>query len=127
MTIRFDGRSRSSDVGVVHTWLDVELHQVVTGFRTESPSGPIGCEEVLLDEIIDVDVVGRGVARVPWTLHVRGTRYPNAWANGDSGQALRIRRWHGPAVFVNLDDPFTAREAVRAAVVLTPPLTAGRT
>jgi hypothetical protein len=107
----FHGRGWSADVGVVLTWLTVEDDQLVIGFH------PGGIQDVLpLHEVIDVRVVGRGVGRVPWSRHLVRSTYPNAWANGDTGRALRICRRRGADVYVTVGEPFAAREAIAAAV-----------
>ena len=111
MTTTFHGRARTADVGVVLTWLTVEPEQLVVGFQ------PGGLQDAVpLREVTDARVVGRGEGRVPWSRHaVRGT-YPNAWANGETGRALRICRRRGPDVYVTLDDPAAARDAIAAAL-----------
>ena len=111
MTTTFHGRARAADVGVVLTFLTIEPDQLVIGFQ------PGGLQDaVSLHEVTDVRVVGRGEGRVPWSRHVVRGASPNAWANGDSGRALRICRRRGPDVYVTLDDPAAARDAIAAAI-----------
>jgi hypothetical protein len=109
VTATFSGHARKVGERDVLTWLTIAPGELVVGFR------PGGVEErVPLAEVMDVRVVGRGGGRVPWSRHaVRGTS-PNPWANGDTGRALRICRRQGPDVYVTLDDPFAARDAVAA-------------
>ena len=111
MTTTFSGHAHKVGEGDVLTWLRIEPREVVVGFR------PGGVEErVALADVIDVRIVGRGGARVPWSRHVVPGTFPSTWANGDTGRALRICRWQGADVYVTLDDPFAARDAVAEAI-----------
>ena len=111
MTQTFSGHARRVGVADVLTWLRIEPHRLAVGFR------PGGVEEhVPLVDVTDVRVVGRGGGRVPWSRHLVPGTFPNTWADGDTGRALRICRRQGADVYVTLDDPFAARDAVAEAV-----------